>query len=207
MLHLLQHFLRVSPVPFELIPVTIDPGFPEFDIPAIEAGYHCIARDLQWAIVKTEIAGTIRDKNTPGKYPCAFCARLRRGALYRIAASMQCNRIALGHHADDAIETLMLSSMFEGHLVALPPVVKPIRYRLTVIRPLIRVWEEEIETFSRLHDFPRISCGHEGSSGGKRAAVKQILSDIELRHPGVKRRMLASLQSVNPKHFLDKKWL
>lgn len=207
MLHLLDHLRRVSPVRFELFPVTIDPGYPEFDAAAVEDGYRCICPDLPWEVVRTRIATTISEKNSPGKYPCAFCARLRRGALYRVAVSKGCNRVALGHHADDAIETVLLSALFEGNLVSLPPVLKPARYPLTVIRPLIRVWEDETIRFSTQMDFPAISCGHAENSGGKRAYIKKLLDSVSAEHPRIRRNLLASLHSIRPGHFLDKKWL
>jgi len=207
LLHLLMHFHRVSPVRFELFPVTIHPGYPDFPGEIIEAGYRRIAGDLPWTIVRTRMDRTIQEKNTPGKYPCAFCARLRRGALYRTAVDRECNRIALGHHADDAIETVLISSMFEGRMVSLPPRFPVENHPLTVIRPLIRIWEEEIERYSRDHAFPSVSCGHEDQSGGIRATVKHMLADIRSRHPDTGRNLLASLQRIDPSRFLDSKWL
>lgn len=207
LLHILMHFQRVSPVRFELIPVTIHPGYESFNVDFIENGYRRIAPHLQWKIVKTEINKTIEDKNTPGKHPCAFCARLRRGALYRIASDFGCKRIALGHHADDAIETLLLSGFFEGNLVSLPPVLNSDDYPVQVIRPLIRVWEGEIRRYSSERHFPEVSCGHEESSGGKRAYIKDLLSGIEKSNPIAKSNLLASLHKINPRHFLDNKWL
>lgn len=207
MLHLLMHFRRVSPVSFELIPVTIHPGYPDFPVAAIEAGYRRFASDLPWTIVRTRMDRTIREKNTPGKYPCAFCARLRRGALYKAADTHRCNRIALGHHADDAIETVLISSMFEGRLVSLPPRFKVEKHPLTVIRPLIRTWEADISRYSMDHDFPAVSCGHEDRSGGIRATVKKLLEDIRADHPEAGRYLLASLQNIDPGRFLDSKWL
>ncbi len=207
LLHVLLHLQRVSPVRFELVPVTIDPGFPEFDSESIGNAYRELVPELPWTIVRTEINQTIAEKNLPGKYPCAFCARLRRGALYRVAASLDCNRIALGHHADDAVETLLLSGFFEGKLVSLPPVMKPARYALTVIRPLIRVWEEEIRMLVDFIGFPGVSCGHEADSGGKRDYIKGLLAEVQRLHPVVKQNLLAALHTIRPDHFLDNKWL
>ncbi|MCD4652554.1 tRNA 2-thiocytidine(32) synthetase TtcA [bacterium] len=207
MLHLLMHFQAVSPVKFELFPVTIHSGYPDFDTETIEQGYHDISPELPWKIVLTNINKTIEKKNSPGKHPCAFCARLRRGALYRIACELNCNRVALGHHADDAIETLLISSMFEGNMVSLPPRLKTTKHPLVVIRPLIRVWEEDIIRYSIENGFPAVSCGHEERSGGIRKYMKKVLANVHRDYPSARRNLLAALHRINPGHFLDNKWL
>lgn len=207
MLHLLMHFQAVSPVKFEIFPVTIHPGYPSFDADTIEKGYEQISPQLQWQIVRTEINKTIAQKNTPGKHPCAFCARLRRGALYRIANTLNCNRIALGHHADDALETVLISAMFEGNMVSLPPKLNVEDHPITLIRPLIRVWERDIIRYSTDHQFPLVSCGHEESSGGIRQYIKQKLAEIDDDYPNARRNFLAALHRIKPTHFLDNKWL
>jgi len=207
MLHLLMHFQAVSPVKFELFPITVDPGYPDFDCDSIETGYKKICPDLQWKIVKTNLNKTIEEKNSPGKYPCAFCARLRRGVLYRVADELNCNRLALGHHADDALETVFISAMFEGNMVSLPPRLKANDFDVTVIRPLIRVWEKDIIRYQTDNGFPAISCGHEMNSGGIRPYVKSLMKRIDTEHPVAKRNFLAALHRIKPGHFLDNKWL
>ncbi len=207
MLHLLMYFQKVSPIRFDLFPVTIDPGFNEFDCSTIEKNYRQIAPFLKWAIVKTDIYKTITQKNTPGKYPCAFCARLRRGVLYRLASENNYNCIALGHHADDAIETVLISSFYQGTMVSLPPVYKPKDHPFKVIRPLIRVWEQEIIKYSCYCQFDVTTCGHSELSAGKRKEIKALLSQIEKNNPKTKKNFLAALHKIQPDHFLDAKWL
>lgn len=207
MLRLLMHFQNVSPVRFELFPVTIHPGFSEFNDTVLKTGYQKICPKLPWRVIKTQINKTIKAKNTPGKHPCAFCARLRRGALYRVAEELNCNKIALGHHADDAIETVFISSMFEGNMVSLPPRFKASEYDLMIIRPLIRVWEEQLIRYSKHYDFPIISCGHDEMSGGARNYIKELLKQVNQKYPSARENLLASLHKLKPGHFLDKKWL
>jgi tRNA 2-thiocytidine biosynthesis protein TtcA len=207
MLHLLLHFQKVSPVRFDLFPVTVNPGFQEFDCQTITKAYPKIARHLKWQIVDTEINRIIAQKNTPGKHQCAFCARLRRGVLYRLAREKQYNLIALGHHADDAIETVLISGFFEGSMVSLPPIFKPRMMPFKVIRPLIRSWEKEILQYSLCHQFSTVSCGDACCSGGKREYVKDILAQIEKNNPKTKKNFLAALHKIKPERFLDPKWL
>lgn len=207
LLDLMKHFNKVSPIRFELFPVTIDTGFHGSDLMAVENGYRQIAPEMPWKIIKTEIAKTVSEKNTPGKNKCAFCARLRRGALYRLADEYCCNKIALGHHADDAIETTLISGFFEGNLTSLPPVVKSTKHRISIIRPLIRVWEQEIIQYSREKHFPAISCGHRNVSSEKREYIKNLLDQMGQDCPKVKQNFLASLHKINPERFLDSKWL
>jgi len=207
MLHLLMHFKAVSPVNFDLFPVTIHPGYSDFDCAAIEKGYHKISPNLPWKIIRTNISDTINKKNSPGKYPCAFCARLRRGALYRVATELNCNKVALGHHADDAIETVFISSMFEGNMVSLPPRFKASNHPLVIIRPLIRVWEKDIIRYRIENNFPSISCGHAEDSGGIRSYIKSLLANVDKDYPVARRNLLAALHRIKPEHFLDNKWL
>ncbi len=207
LLDVLQHFLKVSPERFELIPVTIDIGFSESELETVKSGYRQIAPNLPWKIIKTKITEIALEKNSPGKHLCAFCARLRRGALYRIASENHCNKIALGHHADDAIETTLISCFYEGNLTSLPPKVKTDDPSLSVIRPLILVWENEIIQYSDERNFPTITCERKNASGGRRKRIKNLLEQLELEHPEIKRNFLAALQKIMPERFLDNKWL
>ncbi len=206
MLHILRHFQKVSPVPFQLIPVTIDPGFPDFQSHLIRKTLDRL--HLEGNIVQTRIFKTIRDRNSPGKNPCAFCARLRRGALYRIATKLNCNKIALGHHADDAIETLFISGAFEGRFVSLPPLLPVHSGKLTLIRPLILVFESQLADYFSLLDIPPFQCACFGETPlNNRKKVKEILAGLAERNPEMKNNFLSALQNINPSRFLDTQWL
>ncbi len=207
LLHILLYFQRVSPIRFHVMPVTIDPGFPEFDVEAIEHGYRSMSPIPDYHIIRTRITDTIQASNEKGKNPCAFCARLRRGAIYRVARQLHCNSIALGHHADDAIETLLLSGFFEGNLSAMPPKLSVSRNELTLIRPLIRIWEEDLIHYSGSLGVPIVSCSSHFETPETRRKIKQWLTDLEHHHPMAKRNLLAGLHHLNPSHFLDPKWL
>ncbi len=207
LLDMLQHFIKVSPINFELLPITIDIGFSESELGSVKLGYRQIAPGLHWQIINTKIEETVLIKNSPGKHQCAFCARLRRGALYRIASENRCNKIALGHHADDAIETTLISCLYEGKLTSLPPKVRTDNQNFSVIRPLILVWEREIIQYSEEKGYPTISCERKHVSGERRKRIKALLQELENEHPKIKRNFLAALQKINPERFLDSKWL
>lgn len=204
LLVILLHFQKVSPVNFSLLPVTIDPGFNGFDTHTIQK--HLESMNLKYIIHKTGIANTIRQHNSKGKNPCAFCARLRRGALYRIATEHNCNKIALGHHADDAIETMFLSAFFEGRLTSIPPQLEVTGKPIKVIRPLIRTWESDlIDLFKELR-VESVDCPLANTTT-QRENIKNYLEFLGGKHPVLKKNLLASLQNIRPNHFLDIQWL
>ena len=132
-----------------------------------------------------------------------MCSRLRRGILYNVAHSLGCTKIALGHHRDDAIETLMLNMMFNGALSAMPAKLVSDDGRNTVIRPLLYSSERDITAYSERLDFPIIPCNLCGSQENLwRQQVKQVLDDIEERAPQVRESMLAALKNVRGSHLL-----
>lgn len=206
LLHILRYFQSVSPVPFTITAVTIDPGFPGFDTAAIETVYRQFP-DLDWKIIRTRIVDTMRRSGEPRKNPCAFCARLRRGALYRTARETGANVIALGHHADDAIETLFISAFFEGSLVSLPPRLQVASGAMILIRPLIRVWERDLADHCHRLEIAPVSCGHESTRPQMRTTVGTWLTDRYEKFPVIRKNLLAALQNIRPGHFLDTKWL
>lgn len=206
LLHILLHFQKVCPFDFEIIPVTIDPGFEGFPTSEIEATYQRF--ELAHHIVEAHIDRTISVHLTPGKSKCAFCARLRRGALYEFAKKNNCNKIALGHHADDAIETLLISGFFQGTLVSLPPRLKVSQDNILLIRPLIRVYEKDLKSYCRELGIKTSGCSdYLTASKGRRAEIKQWLDFLNRRHPRLKKNLLAAVQRVNTDHFLDPRWL
>jgi tRNA 2-thiocytidine biosynthesis protein TtcA len=206
LLHLLLHFQQVCPFRFEVIPVTIDPGFDEFPVSAIESTYKEF--DIPYHIEAARIKETISGHLTPGKSACSFCARLRRGSLYQFAETHQCNKIALGHHADDAIETLFITGFFQGTLVSLPPRLNVSNHDILLIRPLIRVFENDLRKYCQALGIKAFGCSHHSySAGGRRSEVKQWLAFMSRRNPRIKKNLLAALQRVNTNHFLDSRWL
>ena len=178
LLHLLERARQRAPVPFEIIAVHLDQGQPGYDGTALEAwlrdeGYeHQIVRKDTYQVVTKVIP--------EGQTYCSMCSRLRRGILYNVAQSLGCSKIALGHHRDDAIETLMLNMMFNGSLSAMPARLVSDDGRNTVIRPLLYSSERDISAYSEHLDFPIIPCNLCGSQENLwRQQVKELLDDVE----------------------------
>ncbi|MBW2159641.1 MAG: tRNA 2-thiocytidine(32) synthetase TtcA [Deltaproteobacteria bacterium] len=201
LLHLLERARQRAPVPFEIIAVHLDQGQPGYDGTALEAwlrdeGYeHQIVRKDTYQVVTKVIP--------EGQTYCSMCSRLRRGILYNVAQSLGCSKIALGHHRDDAIETLMLNMMFNGSLSAMPAKLVSDDGRNTVIRPLLYSSERDISAYSEHLDFPIIPCNLCGSQENLwRQQVKEMLDDLEKRAPQVRQSMLAALKNVRTSHLL-----
>jgi tRNA 2-thiocytidine biosynthesis protein TtcA len=201
LLHLLERARRRAPVPFELVAVHLDQGQPGYDGTALESwleehGYtHHILREDTYQLVTNRIP--------EGKTYCSMCSRLRRGILYNAAERLECEKIALGHHRDDAIETLMLNMMFNGSLSAMPAKLRSDDGRNTVIRPLLYSSEQDIAAYASALDFPIIPCNLCGSQENLwRQEVKRMLDDIEERVPKVRQSMLAALKNVHESHLL-----
>jgi tRNA 2-thiocytidine biosynthesis protein TtcA len=201
LLHLLERARQRAPVPFELVAVHLDQGQPGYDGSALEAwlaehGYeHHVLRENTYQLVTKRIP--------EGKTYCSMCSRLRRGILYNAAERLECTKIALGHHRDDAIETLLLNMMFNGALSAMPAKLRSDDERNTVIRPLLYSSERDIAAYASGLDFPIIPCNLCGSQENLwRQEVKRMLDDIEQRAPKVRQSMLAALKNVHESHLL-----
>ena len=201
LLHLLERARQRAPVPFEIIAVHLDQGQPGYDGTALELwlrehGYdHRIVHEDTYRVVTKVIP--------EGQTYCSLCSRLRRGILYNTAQSLGCTKIALGHHRDDTIETLMLNMMFNGSLSAMPAKLISDDGRNTVIRPLLYSSERDIAAYSEHLDFPIIPCNLCGSQENLwRQQVKQMLDEIEKRAPQVRESMLAALKNVRTSHLL-----
>jgi tRNA 2-thiocytidine biosynthesis protein TtcA len=192
-----------APVGFEVVAVTIDQGHPGYPghllTDYMRGGGHAfrmIAEDT-YAIVKEKIP--------EGKTYCSLCSRLRRGILYRVAREMECTKIALGHHRDDAVTTLMLNLIFAGQLKAMPPKLVTDEGDQVVIRPLIYCAEDDLAAFATEQAFPIIPCDLCGSQENlQRKAVSRLLAELDQRCPGARRNMLAALGNVRPSHLFDK---
>jgi len=142
-----------------------------------------------------------------GDTHCSMCARLRRGVLYRLAPDLGCNKIALGHHADDLLETLLMSQFFNGEICSMPPILRSRDGRNTVIRPLCYVWEQEIIRFVAEVGFPVIGCACPacGDISLKRKQMKILLQKLETEHSGIKASLLKALSNVKTAHLLDRR--
>ena len=192
-----------APVQFSLIAVNVDSGYKEYKHDLIART--CEARGWEYRIEHTGIGELIEDILDADQTPCSLCARLRRGVLYRIAKEVGATKIALGHHADDFIETLLLNIFFAGALKAMPAKLVSDDGAHVVIRPLVFVGEDEARSYAKESELPIIGCCCPacGDLGLQRQRVKRMLMDLERENPGVKSSMLKALQNVAPRHLLD----
>ncbi len=202
LLHLLDRARRRAPVRFEIVAVHLDQGHPGYDGTPLRGWLE--ARAIPHRIVSQDTYSVVTANIPEGKTYCSLCSRLRRGILYNLAEEMGCTKIALGHHRDDAIETLLLNLMFTGSLGAMPPKLASEDGRNVVIRPLLYCAEATIERFAEAMAFPILPCDLCGSQDHlMRKQVKRLLDQVEARHPRVRQSMLAALSNVRASHLLD----
>lgn len=201
LLHLLERSRRRAPVPFEIIAVHLDQGHPGYDGTPLEAWLH--DHGHQHRIVRKDTYQLVTKRTPKGKTYCSMCSRLRRGILYDLAEELGCTKIALGHHRDDAIETLMLNLMFNGSLSAMPAKLISNDKRNTVIRPLLYCAERDIAEYAEQMDFPILPCNLCGSQDTLwRRQIKQMLDNLEERAPQIRQSMFAALKNVHTSHLL-----
>ena len=207
MLHLLDYLRRRAPIRFELVAVTVDQGYRGFRAETLERYFR--ERGYEYHIERTNIAEVIDDTLPLGDTHCSMCARLRRGVLYRLAPALRCNIIALGHHADDLLETLLMGQFFNGEIGAMPPILRARDGVNTVIRPLCYVFEQEIVRFAAEAGFPVIGCACPacGDLSLQRKQMKILLQRLENEHPGIKASLLRALGNVKTTHLMDRRWL
>ncbi|MSP58945.1 MAG: tRNA 2-thiocytidine(32) synthetase TtcA [Myxococcales bacterium] len=199
---------RRSPVHYDLVAVNVDQGWPDYATGRIEE--HLRGRGVEYRMVTaSQIAAIVEDKLEPGATPCSLCSRLRRGVLYNLAVELGATKIALGHHLDDSVETLLLNLFYSGQLRAMPPKLISDDGRNTVIRPLAYVEERDLTAYAQEKQYPVVRCGCPtcGLPDQKRQVVKRMLSSLESEHPGLKTQMLAALKNVRAGHLLDRSLL
>ena len=203
LLQLLDVLRQRAPIRFSLVAVNVDSGYKEYKHDLIART--CEARAWEYRIEHTDIGEVIDDILDADQTPCSLCARLRRGVLYRIASEIGATKIALGHHADDFIETLLLNLFFAGSLKAMPARLVSDDGAHVVIRPLVYVGEEEARAYTKESELPVIGCCCPacGDLSLQRQRIKRMLMDLEREHPGVKQSMLKALGNVAPRHLLD----
>lgn len=202
LLDLLLSLQRSAPVDFELIAVNLDQKQPDF--PADVLPRYLESLGVRWHVIEQDTYSVVKRVVPEGATMCGLCSRLRRGALYNFAAQHGVNKIALGHHRDDIVETLFLNLFHGGRLKAMAPKLRSEDGRHVVIRPLAYVAERDIERYARAREFPIIPCKLCGSQeSSQRAAVKKMLADWEREAPGRTEAIFSSLRNVVPEHLAD----
>jgi tRNA 2-thiocytidine biosynthesis protein TtcA len=203
LLQILDVMRQRAPIRFSLVAVNVDSGYKAYKHDVIART--CEARGWEYRIEHTAIGEVIEDILDADQTPCSLCARLRRGVLYRMAAEVGATKIALGHHADDFIETLLLNLFFAGALKAMPAKLVSDDGAHVVIRPLVYVGEDEARAYARESGLEIIGCCCPacGDLGLQRQRTKRLLMELEAEHPGVKQSMLKALGNVAPRHLLD----
>ncbi len=202
LLYLLREIQRRAPFEFSLIAVNVDqghPGFPKRCLPDYfeREGY-------EYRIVEEDTYSVVKSKIPENKTFCSLCSRLRRGILYTLAGELGATKIALGHHRDDLIETLMLNLFYSGQIKAMPPKLLSDDGRNVVIRPLVYASEAELAEFAALKAFPIIPCDLCGSQENlQRKQLKHLLDELDAKNPLVRRNLFAALANVRPTHLLD----
>ncbi len=204
MLDILLKMQKRAPIDFEIIAVNLDqkqPGFPDHILPEyldkVGIKYHIETQDTY---------SIVADKIAPGKTMCSLCSRLRRGILYRVADELGATKIALGHHRDDMLQTLLLNMFFGARLKGMPPKLQSDTGKHIVIRPLAFVDERDIVQWSELQQYPIIPCNLCGSQDNlQRKIVGDMLRDWQKRFPGRLDMMLTAMQNVVPSHLMDPK--
>jgi tRNA 2-thiocytidine biosynthesis protein TtcA len=200
------HVLRArAPIDFSIVAVNVHSGYADYRHDVIEET--CAARGWELRVEHTVIGEVIDDKLDPGATPCSLCARLRRGVLYRLATELGATKIALGHHADDFIETLLINLFFAGAIKAMPARLVSDDGRHVVIRPFAYVSEDDARAYAKASELPVIGCCCPvcGDFSLQRQRLKRMLLDLDREHPGVKASLLKSLGNVMPRHLLDRR--
>lgn len=202
MLHLLRDLSRRAPIRFELVVVNVDQGHPGYPADRLRSYMREEAYDFH--MIEEDTYSIVTEKIPEGKTYCSLCSRLRRGILYGAAKRLGCTKIALGHHRDDILQTLLLNLFFAGQLAAMPPKLVAQEGHV-VIRPLAYCAEEDVAAYAKEKAFPILPCDLCGSQDNlQRKIVGTMLNDLEEKHPGIKNVMLAATQNVRPSHLLDK---
>jgi tRNA 2-thiocytidine biosynthesis protein TtcA len=205
LIQILDVLRQRAPIDFSLVAVNVDSGYEGYQHDVVART--CEERGWEFHHVPTSIGETIDTVLDADATPCSLCARLRRGVLYRMAREVAATKIALGHHADDFVETLLLNVFFGGSLKAMPARLLSDDGRHVVIRPLVYVLEDEARAYAKASALPIIGCCCPacGDLSLQRQRIKRLIMELEREHPDVKQSLLRSLSNVLPRHLLDRR--
>lgn len=205
LIQLLEVLRRRAPIDYTIVALNVDSGYDGFRHDLIARA--CEAHGWPLRVEHTTIGDVIDDVLDVDATPCSLCARLRRGVLYRVAADVGATKIALGHHADDFVETLLLNLFFAGSLKAMPARLVSDDGRHVVIRPLAYVTEDEARAYANESNLPVVGCCCPacGDMALQRQRIKRLIRELEIDHPGIKSSMVKALGNVAPRHLLDRR--
>lgn len=202
MLDILLSLQKTAPISFDLVAVNMDqkqPGFPEQVLPE-----YLSSLGVEYHVVEKDTYSIVKDVVPEGKTTCGLCSRLRRGTLYGFAQQIGANKIALGHHRDDIIETLFLNMFYGGKLKAMPPKLLSDDRRNVIIRPMAYCREEDLADYAEQKAFPIIPCNLCGSQENlQRQVIKQMLTDWEKQYPGRTETIFSAIKNVAPSQLAD----
>lgn len=201
LLDLLLKLRTRAPVSFELTAFHLDQKQPGYPAGIMED--YLSTLDIPYLVLEEDTYSIVVDKLDEGATPCSLCSRLRRGIIYTVAEERGCNKIALGHHRDDSIETLLLNLFHSGQLQGMPGKYRTDDGRFEVIRPLLYCAEEDIAKYAALVGFPIIPCNLCGSIEGRRGFIKDLIVELEKTIPHIRHSMLAAMSNVRTSHLLD----
>ena len=202
MLELLTRLQEKAPINFELVAVHLDQKQPGYPPEVMRAFLERL--NIDYHIIEQDTYSTVKRVVPEGKTMCGLCSRLRRGILYRFASDNGFNRIALGHHRDDIVETLFLNMFFGSRLKAMPPKLRSDDGKHVVIRPLAYCKESDILAYANVRNFPIIPCNLCGSQDQlQRVKIKQMLAAWEKESPGRVENIFRSICTVVPSHLAD----
>jgi tRNA 2-thiocytidine biosynthesis protein TtcA len=202
MLDILMKLRERAPINFEIVAVNLDQKQPNF--PAETLPSYLKSLGIQFHIEEQDTYSIVKRVIPEGKTTCGLCSRLRRGILYRVADELGATKIALGHHRDDILETLMLNMFYAGKLKGMPPKLRSDDGKHIVIRPLAYVPEKLLERYAQDMNFPIIPCDLCGSQPNlQRQVMKEMLRDWEKKHPGRVENLFRSMHHIVPSHLMD----
>ncbi len=206
LLHVLLRLRERAPIDFDVVAVNLDQGQPGYPAHVIEEHFRAVG--VPYRMLKKDTYSVVKRLVPAGRTTCPVCSRLRRGILYNAAVELGCTKIALGHHRDDLVETLLLSALYAGALKSMPPKLRSDDGRNVVIRPLCYAAEEDIAAFAAARRFPIVPCDLCGSQPNlRRRRVKELLAELSREHRAVKGNLLNALGNVVPSHLLDRRLL
>ena len=190
LLETLAQMRLVYPKKYEVVAITVDIGLPGMDFSPVEE--FCKKIGVEYVVTKTDIAKIVFDVRKESN-PCSLCAKMRRGSLHAAAVEAGCNKVALGHHYDDAVETFMMNLFFEGRLGCFSPVSYLSNRKITLIRPMIYAKEKEVIYFANKRSLPVVTSTCPEDHATERENMKNLLTELEKNNKGLKHRIFNAM--------------